>query len=78
MHNDIFVLQSTGQGMEIKLKTGLVSTHAYSINNVVEVGCDNCIFPFCIYMIILVVIVSDIICFKVVNYFCSWALKRKR
>ena len=66
-----FVLQSTGQGMEIKLKTGLVSTHAYGINNVVEVGCDNLIFPIRIYMIILVVIVSYMTCFKVVNYFCS-------
>ena len=66
-----FVLQSTGQGMEIKLKTGLVSTHAYSINNIVEVGCDIFIFPIRIYMIILVVIVSYMTCFRVVNYFCS-------
>ena len=43
--NAIFALQSTGQGMEVKLKTGLVSTHAYSINNVVAVRCDNFIFP---------------------------------
>ena len=30
--------------MEVKLKTGLVSTHAYSINNVVEVGSNRVVF----------------------------------
>ena len=37
LHFTFYSWQSTGQGMEVKLETGLVSTHAYSINNIGQV-----------------------------------------